>query len=198
MSELLIFSDDYHESAEDGGRGWIKDELDQFDQPDPLPASQQREVAPAIDTVRVTNNNREAFAKAVTAAIFRRSADEGVDRAGGLHHIVHAAIESLASPQVQELMYGNICLGGGNTMIRGLAVQLEAEIGALVQGKGKGKGKVKVKVSQCAGDASLLAWEGAAALARDDQLQPSQALRIERYNEEGPTLIHQHCDWYVE
>ena len=100
----------------------------------------------------------------------------------GIHEAIHNSIQK-CDKGIQQQLYANIFLSGGNTMYHGLAERLQKEIQTL------SPAAVKVIAPD---DAKCAAWLGGSMLASLPTFK-DMCVSKQEYQESGPTVIHRKC-----
>lgn len=107
----------------------------------------------------------------------------GLDRAG-VHEAVCDSIKRCDST-LQDTLFSNIILAGGNTMFQGITERLKHELAGIVPTQRK------VRV-YAAPERKLSSWIGASIFSSLSSFL-KMAIRKEEYDEVGPTIVHQKC-----
>lgn len=103
---------------------------------------------------------------------------------GGLHNIIHKSIGA-CSTFIQDIMYNNIILAGGNTLFPFLSDRLNAELVTLTPPT------TKIEINGPP-ESEYLTWIGGSILASSSNGRQSFVTKSE-YEEQGPRVVHNMC-----
>ncbi|KAH0785291.1 actin [Histomonas meleagridis] len=110
------------------------------------------------------------------------------DSSHGLHKMINKSIKSIKSKTERNLLYGQIFIAGGNTMLKGFPERIEGEIKKIAP-KNIFNRKVKVLANV---ERENAVWIGGAAIG-EVQLFDKIAITMCEYKETGKAIVNIKC-----
>lgn len=117
--------------------------------------------------------------------LFPAGSSGGSQNVHSLHRLVHQSVTN-SDMNVRRLLYSNIVLSGGNTLIPGLPERLGAELRKLMPNP-----NLPLQVF-AAPNREYAPWLGAAVLSSLGSVVAELGISKEVYDESGPSVVHRY------